>query len=59
MRIGYKSFDDQNGELLAMAVRNGDVLTDGDAGTVPEPQSLALTLLGLTGLGLVMRRRSV
>ena len=39
------------GELLAVAVRPGDV-----AASVPEPQSLALVLLGL-GAGMVARRR--
>ena len=38
-------------EFFAMAVRPGDVAT------VPEPQTQALMLAGLTSLALVVRRR--
>lgn len=49
--IGYKTFCGRTDTpLFAMAVRPGDV--------VPEPQTLALMLAGLTALALVARRRS-
>ena len=41
--------------LYAVAVRSGDVLRVD--GTVPEPQSLALALTALAGLGVSLRRR--
>lgn len=52
---GFQGFVPKSFGLYAVAVRSGDVLRDG--GTVPEPQSLALALTALAGLGLALRRR--
>lgn len=52
MSIGYQSYAYQVGSwFYAMAVRPGDVPS------VPEPESLALMLAGLTALTVAVRRR--
>ena len=48
---GTQGYDDKNFSLYALAVRPGDVTA-----AVPEPQTLALALIALTG-ALVARRR--
>jgi hypothetical protein len=53
-RYGRQSHYDKNPGLYALAVRPGDVTA-----AVPEPQTWALTLLGLTGVLLARRRRAL
>lgn len=49
---GYQYYGNRHIEFYAVAVRPGDV-----AASVPEPQALALMLLGLTAVGVARRRR--
>jgi MYXO-CTERM domain-containing protein len=52
---GYQGDDGTGVALYAVAVRSGDVLRE--AGTVPEPQTLALALLALGAAVVTSRRR--
>jgi hypothetical protein len=52
---GFQGYNAVNTGWYAVAVRSGDVLRVD--GTVPEPQSLALALTALAGLGVALRRR--
>ena len=52
--VGGQDGGGQGNSLYALAVRPGDVTA-----AVPEPQTLALTLLGLTGVLLARRRRAL
>ena len=49
---GIQSLFDKSGALYALAVRPGDVVA-----AVPEPESLALVLVGLAAAGVARRRR--
>lgn len=49
---GSQNYGYRLSEFYAVAVRPGDV-----AASVPEPQALALMLLGLTAVGVARRRR--
>ena len=49
---GGQIFDFKSGPLFAVAVRSGDVVA-----AVPEPESLALVLVGLGAAGVARRRR--
>ncbi|MFY7866388.1 DUF1566 domain-containing protein [Roseateles sp.] len=51
---GYQSYGGRGNSLYALAVRPGDVTA-----AVPEPQTLALTLMALTGALLARRRRAL
>ena len=51
---GFQSYDGKNDSLYALAVRPGNVTA-----AVPEPQTLALALVGLTGVLLARRRRAL
>ena len=53
-RDGSQNRDSKYEALYALFVRPGDVLA---AGTVPEPQGVALMLTALAGLVVVRRRR--
>jgi hypothetical protein len=54
-RDGFQNYGVTANGFYAVAVRSGDVLRVD--GTVPEPQSLALVLTALAGLGVSVRRR--
>jgi hypothetical protein len=49
---GSQGFDFKSDQMYALAVRSGDVVA-----AVPEPESLALVLVGLAAAGVVRRRR--
>ncbi len=49
---GFQATDNKGINLFAMAVRDGDVAA------VPEPETYALMLAGLTALAVVVRRRT-
>ncbi len=51
--FGVQNVNPQSGAVYAVAVRSGDVIN-----AVPEPQSLALTLLALGAAVVARRRRS-
>ena len=50
---GFQDAVSQNNPLLAVAVRPGDVIA-----AIPEPQTYAMMLLGLSALMVAVRRRS-
>ena len=50
--FGSQNFAVKNNQLFAVAVRSGDVVA-----AVPEPESLALVLVGLMAAGVARRRR--
>ena len=50
--LGFQSFANKNRQWFAVAVRSGDVVA-----AVPEPESLALVLVGLVAAGVARRRR--
>ena len=49
---GLQGGNGKSGQLYALAVRSGDVVAE-----VPEPESLALVLVGLVAAGVARRRR--
>lgn len=54
LSVGYQDVDNKSVGLRALAVRPGDVTA-----AVPEPQTWALALVGLTGVLLARRRRAL